>query len=321
MAFSRTFSPRPKLPLKPLLCWLAISLAAACLPASLSQQLKDQGRLLLAPGQRLAWSALKSLRRWGLVWQDRGDRAVELAELRQRVRRLDEINQALRANIARQQFNVSPDTEQPRPLLDARAIETRVLGEQSQVFLERTAIVGAAEMGRVTPGGMAIDAGQALVDSGENASLSASGLALMGGRVWGKVVEVCPQTASVRRVNSAGYRGLVQIVDRVSQSGRPLAQGVVEGTGDALCRIRMVDARSPVSVGDLVVALEERALTDAPLIYGRITRAELTTGAARWELWMEPAVANERPQTLTILQPQLNEERLAQKKPTASDQR
>lgn len=314
MVFNRSFSSGANPPLKWLSCWLAVSLAAACLPTATSQQLKDHVRSLLVPGQRMAWSALKSLRRWGLVWQERNDHAVELAGLRERVQRLEELNEAWQARLARHDFSVSPDAQQPAPLVSAQAIETRVLGEQSQTFLARMAIVILHETARSTVGSMALDAGEVLIDQGDNASLSASGLALEGGRVWGKVVEVGPQTASIRRSNSAGYRGLVQIVDRADHGNRPLAHGVLEGTGDALCQIRMVDARAPVSVGDLVLAAEERTLTDVPLVYGRIVRAELKPGAAHWQLWMKPAIADELPQTLTILQPQVNEERLARAK-------
>lgn len=314
MAFSRPFSPRPKLPLKLLACWLALSLGAACLPATVSRQLKDRGRWLLAPGQRMAWSALKSLRRWGLVWHQRGDEALELVALRERVRRLDELNGALQAQVARREFSVSADTEQPLTLVSARAIETRVLGEQAQTFLQRTATVASGETSGWTLDSIAIDAGEVLIDQGDNTSLITSSLALAGGRVWGKIIEVGPQTAIVRRVNSAGYRGLVEIVDRENHAGGPLARGVLEGTGDCVCRIRMVDARSPISAGDLVLAAEEQGLTDAPLIYGRITRAELEPGAAHWQLWMAPAIADEVPQTLTVLQPHVNEQRIARTK-------
>lgn len=320
MAFSR-FASGPTLPLKLLAVWLAISLATACLPTAVSRQIKDRARSLLAPGQRMAWSALKSLRRWGLVWHARGDNAIEVAALRQRVRQLDELNVALQGRIARHDFSMPTDAEQPPPLLSARIIEARVLGQQAQTFLQRTAIIASQEVPRWTLDSLAIDPGDVLVDQGDNTSLATSCLALAGGRVWGKIVEVGPQTASIRRINSAGYRGLVEIVDGSNHAGRPLAHGVLEGTGDALCRIRRVDARSPVSVGDLVLAAEEQGLTDAPLIYGRITRAELTTGAAHWQVWMEPAIADELPQTLTILQAQVNEERIAHTKYTEHTQR
>lgn len=321
MAFNRSFASGPKLPLKWLVCWLAFSLAAACLPTAVSRQLKDRGRSLLEPGERMAWSALKSLRRWGLVWQQRGDNATELADLHQRVRRLSELNEALKARIARQEFGVLPDAEQPPPLVSAQAIETRVLGEQAQAFLARTAFVAAEGTAPWTLDSMAIDAGEVRIDQGDNSSLATSGLALAGGRVWGKIVEVGPQTASIRRINSAGYRGLVEIVDRASGGSRPLAHGMLEGTGDAHCRIRMVDARSPVSVGDMVLAAREQSLTDAPLIYGRIARAELEPGAAHWQLWMEPAIADELPQRLTILQPHMNDERIARTKNATHGQR
>lgn len=313
-AFNPTKSLRgaAKTPGKLLACWLVAAAVAACLPTTVSRELKDRGRSLLAPGQRLAWTALKQLWRWGLVWHERGDAAEELVALRDRLRRLEEINQALAARSAQAEFSMSAEGEQPPPLLDARAVETRVLGQQAQTFLQQLAIVTLADASHLTPDSLAVDAGEVLIDQGSNESLTAASLALRGGRVWGKLIEVGPQTATVRSVTSLGYRGLVQIVDG-QNSGRPVAQGVLEGTGDALCRIRMVDATSPVSVGDLVLATEQEGLTDAPLVYGRVARTALEPGAAHWQIWMAPAVADEVPTTLTVLQPLVDERRLARR--------
>ena len=313
MAFNHSFGAQPKTPLKILACWLALAVGAACLPNTVSRQFKDRGRLLLAPGQRIAWAALKSLWRWGLVWQHRGDTGEELVALRDQVRRLEELNAALRARAARNDFNISAKTEQPLPLLDTRAVQTRVLGQQARSFLQHLAVVTAPDASQLLPESLAIDAGAVLIDQGDNASLTASNLAIAGGRVWGKLVEVGPQTATVRRLTSLGYRGLVQIVNEQNGAGRPVARGVLEGSGDAVCCIRMVDATSPVAIGDLVLAAEEAGIIDAPLVYGRIARTALEPGAAHWQIWMTPAVAEEVPTTLTVLQPAIHDERLARR--------
>ncbi|MGH7138372.1 MAG: hypothetical protein ACREHD_21690, partial [Pirellulales bacterium] len=163
MAFSRSFGTQPKKPLKILACWLAIAIGAACLPNTVSRQLKDRGRLLLAPGQRIAWAALKSLWRWGLVWQYRGDTAQELVALRDQVRRLEELNAALRARDPRNEFNISAKTEQPLPLLDARAVETRVLGQQAQSFLQHLTVVTTPAALQLTPESLAIDGDAVLI--------------------------------------------------------------------------------------------------------------------------------------------------------------
>lgn len=296
---------------KLLACWLALSVGAACLPGTVNRQLKDQGRRLLAPGQRLAWSALKSLHRWGLVWQGRADSAEELLALRERVERLEESNQALRAAAARREFNVSAEAEQPPPLVGARAVETRVLGRQAQRFLEDLAVITIDKKSPLSVDSLALDRGAVLVDQGENALFEVSALAVTGARVWGKIVEVGPQTAVVRRVNARGYRGLVQIISEANGERRPMAEGVLEGRGGPLCRVRMVEATAPVSVGDLVIAAEEQGLTDAPLVYGRIARSELEPGSPHWQLWMTPAIADDVPAMLTVLEPEINTERMA----------
>ena len=61
-----------------------------------------------------------------------------------------------------------------------------------------------------------------------------------------------------------------------------------------------------MSVGDLVLAAEEQGVTAAPLVYGRIARAELEAGAAHWQLWMAPAIVADLPEKLVIVQPIIN---------------
>ncbi|HVX14684.1 MAG TPA: rod shape-determining protein MreC [Pirellulales bacterium] len=313
--FSRAWSGRPKRQLRLLACWLALALTLAFLPEQLERRLKDHARLLLAPGQSVARAALASWRRSWRAWNYRSDSAAELAQLREQVRRLDEQNLALRLVASGSDFDRSAEVEQPPALIETRAIEARVLGEQPRTLLERLAIVTAKESTELSVGSLALEGGSVLIDQGDNASLTASQLALLGGRVWGKVVEVGPQTAVVRRLNAAGYRSLVRIVHEVDGLPRPLAQGVLEGTGAADCRIRMVDATAPISTGDLVVSAEEPDTHTSMLVYGRIARAELEPGAAHWQIWMTPAVDDRSPATLTVLQPAVNGERLAQREP------
>ena len=100
--------------------------------------------------------------------------------------------------------------------------------------------------------------------------------------------------SSVRRANAAGYRDLVQLAR--PNGDRLLAgpQGVLEGTGESLCRIKLIQTTESVSEGDLVLATGGEALLDAPLVYGRVVRIENRPGTRHWEIWMEPAARASR---------------------------
>jgi hypothetical protein len=311
MKFSRLLHDRRReITFRPLVAVLLVSFTLGCLPGRVSVALKDAGRLLLAPGQQVAQSTLARLGSWSRAWEDRHDAVQELRELRGLVERLKDQNAALEARLRQAAGQADAfSVQQPASLLSLHAVEARVLGEHAQTFLRGTVVRAAPQQSELTTGSLAVDFGRAVVDQGENALLTAGDLALAGGRIWGKLIEVGPQTGVVCRVDSAGYRGLAQIAHPTDGVWKPLARGIVEGSGDGLCRIRMVDATAPVSVGDVVLAAEERGLVDSALIYGRIERAELPPGAAHWQIWMAPAVDAEPPIKLTILQPVVNQAR------------
>lgn len=293
---------------------LLIAFVLACLPARMNLALKDAVRSFLAPGQRVAQFVVARLRFWGRAWQQSAISASEVDELRQQARRLEYENAALRFAVQQQGRAAN---EPLVPLITARAVASRVLGQHAQKFLYDLAVIDAHASADLTDGNIAFNTTSTAIDQGQNASLTVGDLALVGGRVWGKLDEVGPQTSLVRRVSSPGFRGLVQIAHAADDGWKLLARGIVEGMGDSLCRIRLVDATAPISVGDMVFAADEQGLVDAALIYGQVERAELPNGAAHWQIWMAPAADIELPGTLTILQPVINQDRHVTKSPLA----
>jgi hypothetical protein len=49
----------------------------------------------------------------------------------------------------------------------------------------------------------------------------------------------------------------------------------------------------------------------APLIYGRVARVERSSGKTHWEIWMEPAVGPDEPETIVVVRLSLNPQRIA----------
>jgi cell shape-determining protein MreC len=157
----------------------------------------------------------------------------------------------------------------------------------------------------------------AVIDWGEDAQLEPQWPVLAGGCVWGKIAEVGPHASSVLRVTEPGYRDLVRIATlQASHDALKRApQGVLEGTGEPLARIRMVDVTEPVEAGDVVYAVGGRGVVDAPLVYGHVARVERPLGAAHWEIWMQSAVAPDEPEHVIVLCAEINPLRVAEKNP------
>jgi hypothetical protein len=64
----------------------------------------------------------------------------------------------------------------------------------------------------------------------------------------------------------------------------------------------------------LVFSAAARGILPDPLLYGRIARLERPTGAAHWEIWMEPAVAESAPETVAVLRAELSPLRVAERR-------
>ena len=114
----------------------------------------------------------------------------------------------------------------------------------------------------------------------------------------------------MQRLTEPGYRDLVLLAVASGDRLRIGPKGVLEGNGEKLCRVSMIEITEPVSPGDLVLAAVAGA-GDLPGIYGRVTRAERRPGDAHWQIWMAPAVGAELPGEVDILRLRLNPERVA----------
>jgi len=185
-----------------------------------------------------------------------------------------------------------------------------VLGRQARAFLAHLHTIAAGADDGVLPAALVLDDALPLVDLGSSAGVDAGQLVLAGATVWGQVAAIGGHVSSVRRVNAPGYRDLVQLARVSGERLTPGPQGVLEGTGERCCRIKLIQTTESVSEGDLVLATGGEALLDAPLVYGRVVRLESRPGVPHWDIWMEPA-ARPEPRDVAVLQISLNEARLA----------
>lgn len=289
------------------LLWLA--------PESAVDRLRGAALDLLRPGQQCAEQGMAWGRDLKGMARVRADSGVRLAELERELELLTQENEALRGQCAASQalqaspFSASGESGDD-PLLVCRLVPARLLGRQAQAYLSAHDLLDVGTATGAAARALVVDA--PLIDQGAGAQLAVGDYVLAGQRVWGRVASAGRHTSSLRRVSDAGYRDLVMIAHRDGDQLHPGPQGLWEGTGEPECRIRLVEATSPVAVGDLVYTADSEGLLPAPLLYGEVISAELPPAARHWEIRVRPATGALRTGRVAVVRTEVNERRVAE---------
>jgi len=270
----------------------------AVLPSALTNRMRDAVAVCLRPGQL----GVSELRHAAAGLRDRANghlqTADQLTEAQQRIDQLERENRRLRIEleVGRKQLENFDDDRSDR-LLSARLLPARVLGSQARAFLQRRGMLDVGSNRGVETGGLVLDL-PPVIDQGEDSAVAAGQTVLSGRRVFGKIVQVGPNTSTVLGVTESGYRDLVALAGG--------ARGIIEGTGEPLARIRLIDVTEPISEGEAVFSAAGKGALPAAPLYGHVVRFERAVGAAHWEIWMQPAGVGDDPESVGVLQMELN---------------
>ncbi|MFH1918715.1 MAG: rod shape-determining protein MreC [Planctomycetota bacterium] len=294
---------------------LALAVGLMLVPARWSEVAKGGAAALLRPGQ----VGVLSLRENGseLVGRVKSHfgTAAQLAEAKRERKRLAEENRRLAAELAAERSRRSnraenPDRDSPEQLLGAQCVEARVLGQLARAFLDRRHLLDIGSEAGIQPDAPVLHVSPRMIDQGGDAGLQAGHLVLSSGRVWGKIIEVGRHTSVVRTVTQPGYRDLVEL-------GTSGPQGILEGTGEPLAQIRLVEVTEPVSVGDPVYSTAGKGFLPEPLLSGWVVALERPVGAAHWDIRVEPAVDPDKTDHVAVLRIELNPSRVASRQRAA----
>ena len=151
-------------------------------------------------------------------------------------------------------------------------------------MLERGAVDGVRESTLV------LEDNRSLLDQGADAGLAPGQPVYSGRNVVGKIAVVGRWTSTVCPVTDPEFRGLAQLA---RSSGNRLLfgpQAILVGCGERLCRLTLIPATEPVSVGDEVYTGQRDAALPYPLYYGKVVSALIKPGALHWEIRVQPAV-------------------------------
>lgn len=278
------------------------AVALANMPETFVVRLRDSQRQCTLPVQRQLATWLPAAR----------PAATTADELKALDERRNELKLAVDVQLHRLQAAGASDPGNTTSLLIPAAVDAHVIGRQGRDFFTRLLQLDAGLADGVLPSTWVVDPALPLVDGGRDLGVKAGHLLLAGSRVWGQVRDAGAHTSTILPVTAHGYRDLVQLAGPGPSGMRLGARGILEGTGECLCRVRMVKTTEPVEAGDLVLTAGGDELLPTPLVYGRIVRAERASGSLHWELWMQPAAIG-MPERVTILRVSLNAARLAER--------
>jgi cell shape-determining protein MreC len=285
-------------------------------PAESARPVRALVRDALSPGQTALYFAMRCSRD-GLARLGRSINHVsrpdgsddERKADRLEIRRLELQVARLRDQVARltQQQGLTPDAGSPPPLVSPRLVGALVLGEETagQWRGRKLLAVGGAE---IAESALVLEDARPIVDAGADAGLSTGDAAYAGRIVVGKIAEVGRYSSTLRLVTDPAYSGRARLARRTSRGLVFGAEGTLVGDGSDLCRLKHI--ADPVNVGDEVFTGGSDGLVALPMYYGKVVRAELEPGANEWSVWVEPAAAATRLESVLILRRIMNPDRV-----------
>ena len=205
------------------------------------------------------------------------------------------------------QNGVSPYRPTPSdPLIVPELLQANVLGEETGRLWRGGALIERGTSDGIRESTLVLEDNRTLVDQGADKGLAAGQPVYSGRNVVGKIAIVGRWTSTVCPVTDPKFRGMAQLAR--SSENRLLfgPQAILEGCGERLCRLKLIPATEPVSVGDEVYTSQRDAALPYPLYYGKVVSAEIQPGALHWEIRVEPAVKRIDAPTVQILTRKLN---------------
>ena len=299
--------------------WLTASLLVAgvalvFVPGELTEPVRAAVRDLVHPARNLSAGVAAASQTVSGLLQDYTEHQAELALLREQLRAQELLVrqqavalaqlQSQQASVARESATFS-GTGTP-PLLLPQLVDARVIGAETAAPWKGRKLLAAGSAAGMEEALLVIEAGHATLDQGREASV-AVGLPVFAGRsIIGRIATVGRWTSTLQPVTDPKFRGLARILRKNGDGWETGPAGNLRGMGEPLCRLEWIPANAHVEVGDLVFTAEEDGILPAPMYYGRVSQAELKSGALHWEIRVEPVATEPSPQRVQVLRTVLN---------------
>ena len=132
-----------------------------------------------------------------------------------------------------------------------------------------------------------------------------------GTAVIGRISDVTQWVGVVQPVTHEEFSSAVQLVKLKDHGASFGAKGLLEGTGDRLCRVTGIPYTEAVSVGDEVFSADIQGVNGPRLYYGQVVHAEFSAGG-QWDIHVAPAFQVESLEEVAVVQQRLDANRTQQ---------
>ena len=202
----------------------------------------------------------------------------------------------------------------PPPLIVPQVVQASVLGEELASIWRSTGgkVLDRGRSNGLTETALVLESNVALLDQGEDSGLAPDLPVFAGSCVIGKLQHVGRWSSTWLSLTDKRFRGRARLARLTSEGLVFKGEGVLVGNGKDKCLLTKISStEEPVSEGDEVFSLETPGGFETPLYYGKVTRAELASGATHWEIEVRPAVDSRAVRSVSVVRPQVNPKRLA----------
>lgn len=301
-----------------LICLFTAAIVAV-LPASVISPLRDLTRLAFVPALRLvgefrgesemyleAFSSHEAirLRKENRQLTDRL-RAVELQQRRTQLEVMAAQKQIAELN----RIGPSPfAASQASPLVTSHAVEAGVIGDEIVSLWRSRRLLDRGSKSGLFEDQWVLDAKGPRIDHGQTSDV-VDGLPVFAGRcIVGRIASAGRWTSSLQLVSDSEFRARAVVLQQKSDvfSGEFL----LEGAGDGTCRLISVPSSQLIEMGAFIYSVSGDRSIDVPMLFGRVTSANLPPGSLHWNITVTPEVAVTDLSSVQVVTTTLNSDRM-----------
>ena len=218
-------------------------------------------------------------------------------------------NARLRRDLKRAQSEsaIAERAEPAGMLVRFEVVRASVLSSSGLPAALRELMIDTGRSAGITRSELVVDGSGLLIDAGTSRSLEDGDRVLTGTIVVGRVAKAARWVSLVQPLTAEGFKAQVTLMRTTSEGQHFGATGLLEGTGEANCRITGLAHTDVVAVGDDVVSADVNGLHGPRLYFGKVTRADFLAGG-QWDVRVQPAVTFSELESVGVLKTTLNAE-------------
>lgn len=188
-------------------------------------------------------------------------------------------------------------------------ISASVLSRHGMPVSLHQVMIDAGRVHGLTRSELVLDTRGLLLDQGVQDRVADGSVVLAGSVVLGRVSRAGRWVSQLVPVTDESYSARIRLVRRTPRGTQLGAEGILEGTGEA-CRLSGIPDTASVSVGDEVFAADINGISGPRLYYGSVNAAKFES-AAGWSIAVKPAVGLADVDSVAVVVPRLDLERVA----------